>query len=136
MDIRNETGAQRMVGYVITINDGAARVSLEIGENHGNRHGVLHGGFISLLLDNAMGVTSSLTASPDGRQPFLTVSMNVNFIAAARVGEVVHATASVIGGGKRLLFLQAELRKADGSLVATATGTFKQVVPPPAGVAA
>ncbi|MHA6325296.1 PaaI family thioesterase [Roseivivax sp. CAU 1753] len=127
--IRNETGAQRTLGYVTDVGqgDGSARCMLDVGAEHANRHGVLHGGFAALLLDNAMGATSSLTVDDTGRAPFLTVSMSVNFVAAGLVGQRITATGTVTGGGKSLLFVAGELRGADGTLIATAQGVFKRV---------
>lgn len=127
MQIRGETGTQRLIGYVIDIEDGIAKVSLDVTEAHGNRHGVLHGGFISLLLDNVMGVTSSLTEHPDGLVPFMTVALNTQFHAPAYVGQRVTGTGRVVNGGRSLLFCQGELTSEDGKLIATATGIFKRV---------
>lgn len=127
--IRNETGAQRSLGYIIEIGhpDGTARCILDVTEAHGNRHGVLHGGLAAVLLDNAMGATSSLTVDQTGRVPFLTVSMNTQFLAPAHVGKRVTASARVTGGGRSLLFLASELVDEDGRLIATGTGVFKRV---------
>lgn len=43
--IQGETGAQRMVGYVLDVGqpDRRARCRLVLDERHTNRHGVLHG---------------------------------------------------------------------------------------------
>lgn len=127
MKIVGETGAQQTVGYVVGIEDGCVRVTLEVTEAHGNRHGVLHGGFISLLLDNAMGVACSLTVSPNGRAPFMTISLNTQFHAPAHVSDRVIATAEVIGGGRSLVFCRGELRTEGGTVVASTTGIFKRV---------
>ena len=47
--IRDETGAQTLLGYVVDIRDtdGTARCWLETGPQHGNRHGGLHGGIMA-----------------------------------------------------------------------------------------
>lgn len=126
--IEGETGTQRTLGYVLEVGhpDGGARCILDITEAHVNRHDVLHGGIAATMLDNAMGATSSLTADPRGRTPFLTVSMNTQFMAPAFAGKRVTATGRVTGGGKSLLFLAAELVDEDDRLIATATGVFKR----------
>jgi len=127
--IYNETGTQRLVGYVVDVRDAAhGRCYLDVTDDHLNRHGALHGGIAVTLLDNASGTTGSLTVDPDGKAPFLTVSMNTQFIGSGRKGRVT-ATGSVTGGGRSLLFITAELRHEDGTLLATSTGVFKRVPP-------
>lgn len=126
--IRDETGTQRLVGYVLDVGqpDRRARCILDMDERHLNRHGVLHGGIAATLLDNASGATASLTVDPAGRAPFLTISLVTQFIAPARAGRLT-ATAEVTGGGRSLLFIAARLEHEDGTLVATSTGVFKRV---------
>ena len=129
--IENETGAQRSLGYVLDVgqDDGCARCQLDLTQAHMNRHGVLHGGFAAVLLDNAMGATGSLTVDPTGRAPFLTISLNTRFVAPASAGSRVTAVGRVTGGGRSLLFITGELRDAEGKLIADATGVFKRVPP-------
>lgn len=126
--IRDETGTQRLVGYVLDVGqpDRRARCMLDVDERHLNRHGVLHGGIAATLLDNASGATASLTVDPEGRAPFLTISLNTQFLAPARTGRLT-AIAEVTGGGRALLFIAARLEHEDGTLVATSTGVFKRV---------
>ncbi|WP_241434460.1 PaaI family thioesterase [Sulfitobacter noctilucae] len=125
--IRDETGTQTLIGYVVDISDGEqGRCFLDIGPQHTNRHGVLHGGIAAAMLDNACGCTGSLTVDKTGRAPFLTVSMTTHFIAPGRAGRV-WATGTIKGGGRSILYIDGELRHEDGTLIATATGVFKRV---------
>ncbi len=125
--IHGETGTQRLVGYIVDVRDPAhARCILDVTDDHLNRHGVLHGGIAVTLLDNASGSTGSLTVDATGKAPFLTVSMNTQFVGSGRRGRMT-ATGTVTGGGRSLLFISAELRHEDGTLVATSTGVFKRV---------
>jgi uncharacterized protein (TIGR00369 family) len=125
--IHGETGTQRLVGYVVDVRDPLhGRCYLNVTEDHTNRHGVLHGGIAVTLLDNASGSTGSLTVDATGKAPFLTVSMNTQFVGSGRPGRMT-ATGTVTGGGRSLLFIAAELRHEDGTLVATSTGVFKRV---------
>ena len=129
--IRDETGAQRLLGYTLDVGrgDGRARCTLVVDDTHGNRHGLLHGGIAAALLDNAMGATASLKVDPSGRQPFLTISMTVQFLSPGRIGATLTATGRVTGGGRSLVFVEGELADADGILVATASGVFKRAGP-------
>ncbi len=125
--IYGETGTQRLVGYVVDVRDPVhGRCYLDVTDDHLNRHGVLHGGIAVTVLDNACGTTGSLTVDSTGRAPFLTVSMNTQFVGSGKRGRMT-ATGTVTGGGRSLLFISAELRHEDGTLVATSTGVFKRV---------
>lgn len=130
--IRDETGTQRMLGYTLDVGqpDRRARCRLIVDDRHTNRHGVLHGGIAATLLDSAAGATASLTVDDRGRRPFLTVSLSIDFIRPARRGGVT-ATGRIVGGGRSLLFVAAELVQDDGTLIATASGVFKPVTDPP-----
>lgn len=126
--IRDETGTQTLIGYVVDVSakDGKGRCWLDIGPQHTNRHKALHGGIITCLLDNASGTTGSLTVDDTGKAPFLTISMNTHYLAPAFKGRVT-ATGRVTGGGKSLLFIDAELVDVEGRLIATSSGVFKRV---------
>ena len=127
--IEGETGAQRLMGYVLDVGggDGRARCRLTVTAAHTNRHGMLHGGIVATILDNAMGATGSLSRDPGGRHPFLTISLNTQYLAPAREGETLVATGRISGGGRSILFIEGELRAEDDRLIATATGVFKPV---------
>lgn len=126
--ISGETGTQRLIGYVIDVGrgDGRARCWLDLGPQHLNRHGVLHGGIATMLLDSACGATGSLTVDEGGRAPFLTVSLTTQFVAPVSAGRVT-ATGTVTGGGRSLLYISAELLDDQGCVIATGTGVFKRV---------
>jgi len=130
--IENETGAQRLLGYVLDVGrgDGCARCSLTIEESHANRHGMLHGGLAAVLLDNAMGATASLSVDATGRQPFLTIALNTQFLAPGRIGTRLTATGRRSGGGRSLVFVEGALVDEAGTPIATASGVFKRAVDP------
>lgn len=126
--IRDETGTQSLLGYVVDISDGdgTARCILDIGPQHTNRHGGLHGGIMSCMLDNAMGFAASLTGDDAGQTRFMTLSMTTQYLAPAREGRVV-ATGTVAGGGRSTVFAEGVLTDADGAVIATSTGIYKRV---------
>jgi uncharacterized protein (TIGR00369 family) len=85
---------------------------------------VVHGGAISTLADTAAmaaawasdEVPSSVTGS--------TVSLTVNFLAAAS-GQNLRASASVRRRGGRLCFVDVDVADADGRLVAQAMAVYR-----------
>lgn len=125
--IREETGTQRLIGFVLDVSDRAhARCWLDVGPQHTNRHGVLHGGIATTLLDCAFGTTASLTVDETGKAPFLTISLTTNYVSAGREGRVT-ATGTVTGGGRNILYLAGDLVDLEGKVIASATGVFKRV---------
>lgn len=125
--IRDETGAQSLIGYIVDVSDPKRAICwLEVGPKHTNRHNVLHGGIATCLLDNACGTAGSLTVDSTGTVPFLTISMTSQFIAPGRPGWV-KATGTVTGGGRSLLYISGVLEHEDGTLIASSTGVFKRV---------
>ncbi len=122
--IRDHTGTQRTLGYVVEIERGVARVYLDIDDRHINRGDSLHGGVIATLLDAVCGYAVSL--SVDGESLFYTstVSLTINYLSRVREGRVI-ATAKISGGGNKIKFIDALLATEDNVPVATATGTFK-----------
>ena len=129
--IRDETGAQRLIGYVLDVGqrDGLARCHLDVGERHLNRHDRLHGGIAAAMLDNASGAAGSLSMDPTGRHPWVTLSMTISYLAPGRPGRIT-ATARITGGGRRTKFIDAELRHEDGTLIATSSGVFQPIRQP------
>lgn len=127
--IVNETGAQTLLGYVLDVSqtDKKARCLVTVTDDHLNRHDSLHGGIATAVLDNAMGATASLTADDTGRVPFMTISLNIQFMAPAKKGDELTATGKVVGGGLSIKFVEGQLLNAQGEIIATATGVFKRV---------
>lgn len=124
----NATGSQQLLGFVLDLGqpDGRAVVTMEVDSRHLNRHGVMHGGFITTAIDTAMGATASLTASDDGKIPFTTISLTMNFLAPMNPGTLT-CTGRIMGGGHKVKFVEGEARDQTGKLVAQATGSFKRV---------
>ncbi|SHJ30594.1 uncharacterized domain 1-containing protein [Shimia gijangensis] len=128
--IRKPIPLAGLIGFRVEVDaaNTSASCLLDITPVHLNRHGVLHGGVISTLLDTTSGVTASMTVDAHGLTPFTTVSLNINFLAPVQAGQV-RATGRVSGGGRSLTFVEAEVRDADGRKIATSTGVFKRVRP-------
>ncbi|MBL4862874.1 MAG: PaaI family thioesterase [Crocinitomicaceae bacterium] len=82
-----------------------------------------HGGSISALMDGTMGVCALSKVIADNRV-VSTIEMKVSFISPALLGDVLMATAAIVKSGKRLLFVEGEIKNQKGNIIAVATGTF------------
>lgn len=125
------SGAHLLIGYEVDLcDDGTARVTLDVLPKHLNRNETLHGGIIAMMLDASAGFAASLARGGD-LSPVLTVALNTQFLAAARQGRVV-ATGTVKRAGRSICYADAEMRDADGTLLATGNGVFKYIQREPA----
>lgn len=86
-----------------------------------NPAGKIMGGFLTAMLDSALGEVVASSLNDD--ESLFTLEIKVSFIAPARAGKIF-AESTLIKRGKRVAFSEARLYDEDGKLVATATGTF------------
>lgn len=102
----------------------AVVLGLRLREAHTNSRGLAHGGLISALADNAMGL-SCARQLPDGAAP-LTVSLSVDYLGSARPGQWLEFDTTFVRPGGTLCFAQAFV-SADGVPCARANATFRVV---------
>jgi uncharacterized protein (TIGR00369 family) len=100
------------------IEDGRAELVLPFRPELATMDDIVHGGAIASLIDTAgMAATWSDDAEPDSLAGS-TVSLNVNYVAAAR-GQDLTATAVVAKRGRSMVFSEVRVTEPDGRLVAT-----------------
>lgn len=104
----------------------SVKLGLEIRPAHTNSRGRLHGGLISALADNAMGLSLAARLAEEGRpaSSFVTTSLGVDFIASAVCGQWLEIDPVVIHAGGGQGVVQA-LARADGKVIARANATFR-----------
>lgn len=104
----------------------SVKLGLEIRLAHTNSRGLLHGGLISTLADNAMGLSLAARLAKEGRpaNSLVTTSLSVDFVASAACGQwlVIDPVVIHAGGGQGVV--QA-LARADGKVIARASATFR-----------
>ncbi len=94
--------------------------ALQVDRRHLNSRGAAHGGVLSALADMAQGY-SALRASPE--HELLTQSMSVQFLSAARLGDLMKAYTSVDRIGSTTAFTTCRLMSGS-SLIATSSAAF------------
>jgi acyl-CoA thioesterase len=103
---------------------GSGSATIEVGPEHLNPNGVVHGAVLFAMIDTAMG-RAAMSVLPHGRF-CASVEVQLRFIRPASAG-VLHADVSVVKQGRSVLHLDGRVRDDDGRLVATAGGTFAVV---------
>ena len=104
--------------------DKAVILGLRLAKPHTNARGLIHGGLIAALADNAMGY--SCAQAMDWSASLVTVSLAIDFVGSAQVGQWLAVETDVIRTGGTLCFAQC-LVKADDDVIARANGTFRVV---------
>ena len=102
-------------------------IGLYVREPHTNSRGMVHGGLVAALADNAMGLSCGQVLLAEGRKPeggLVTVSMAIDFIGAAKLGQWVAFDTQYVKAGKTLCFAQAFIT-ADGQVIGRADARFK-----------
>ncbi|QQO34999.1 PaaI family thioesterase [Bradyrhizobium diazoefficiens] len=105
----------------------AVIVGLRLARPHTNGRGLIHGGLITALADNAMGY--SCAQATNWTTSFVTVSLSIDFVGSAEIGQWCSIESDVIETGKTICFAQS-LIKADSVVIARASGTFRVVSKP------
>ncbi len=100
--------------------DGCACIELEIVKRLSNRLGMAHGGVISTLLDQVMGL--AWRSVGQDRVPGGTINLNVNFIAPGN--GMLKANGRLIRFTKSSAFCEGDITDSSGSIIASAQGVF------------
>jgi uncharacterized protein (TIGR00369 family) len=103
-------------------------IGLHVREAHCNSRGMVHGGLIAALADNAMGLSCVVVLAAKGHKPeggLVTVSLSTDFVGAARLGQWLAVDTPYVKAGRNLCFAQAFIT-ADGEIIARADARFVQ----------
>jgi uncharacterized protein (TIGR00369 family) len=104
--------------------DKAVIIGLRLAKPHTNGRGLIHGGLIAALADNAMGY--SCAQQMGWVSSLVTIGLAVDFVGSAKVGQWLSVEPDVVKTGSTICFAQC-LVKADDVIVARANATFRVV---------
>lgn len=102
-------------------------IGVRVDRRHCNSRDTVHGGLISALADNAMGLSCALFLD-DAITGVVTVSLGVDFLRAVQIGEWLQFETTFVRPGSTLCFAQA-FAVGDGSVCARANGVFRVLRP-------
>jgi acyl-coenzyme A thioesterase PaaI-like protein len=112
--------------------NGSIILALRIRHAHCNSRGFAHGGLISALADNAMGLSLSETVrSTQQKEPgglvtisLVTISLALDFLGAGKVDQWLEVVPRVLRAGGSLGFADCLVR-ADNQTIARGNATFR-----------
>jgi uncharacterized protein (TIGR00369 family) len=103
---------------------GVLRCAFEATEAFLNPAGVVQGGILASMLDEAMG---PVTAAVSGGEVFAqTLEMKISYLRAARPGPIF-GEGRIVQRGREILFLEGRLTDTEGRALAAATATARAV---------
>lgn len=106
------------------IEEGRARLSLEVTQRHLQLAGVMHGGAIATLIDTA--VAFAIVGASELGARFTTIEMKVNYLSPIREGRVV-AEAKLIRDGRRIVVSDCDVFDSQGQLAAKGLLTYMRL---------
>ena len=101
--------------------DGKPEYALATEQKHHNRRGMVQGGLLMTFADRACGMVARIVS---GRPTMATVQLDVHFVDAGKIGEVLIARPRVLRTTRSLVFVTAEVTANDRTII-TANGVFK-----------
>jgi uncharacterized protein (TIGR00369 family) len=124
------SGYSQLIGYRVTRWDtGYCEMELTVEPKHLNRLDVPHGGVLATLIDTAAGIAVALAQGPDKVLPAVTLSLSMQFLGQAKLGDILTATGRRIGGGRTVAYGTTEITNQDGRAIARGDATFRYVTP-------
>lgn len=94
---------------------------LQTNETHQNHIGIVHGGVLTSLLDQAIAIVAWNAAD---RQPTITVQMDTRFLGAAKVGDFLQIRPKIRHATRSLMFVDAEIT-TENAMIASASAIMK-----------
>ena len=109
---------------LIELSQGYARVTMAMKPEYINFNGMVFGGIISSVADQAFAYATNSVITPNVASQF-----NIHFIAAAASGDRLTAECHVLKSGKRVCISEIKVTNQDGKIVAMCTGTTIPLTP-------
>ena len=95
--------------------------TVKVKDIHLNTGKIAHGGFLSTIADTGMGTAAHRVA---GDRRCVTINLDIKFISAGMLDDVLKGTVKVLKKTKTLVFINCEVNN-DKGLVISASGTWK-----------
>jgi uncharacterized protein (TIGR00369 family) len=101
-----------------------ARVACETGRQHTNRSGIVHGGLILSMIDQAAAYAGLWCSVPGNVRRAVTLDLDCRFTGQVASGRLT-AEGKVVTRGRNIFFCRTEVFDADGKLVAFGASTHR-----------
>ncbi len=89
-------------------------------EIHLNSGKIAHGGYLATIADTGMGTAAHIVSN----KRCVTISLEIKFISAGLLGQVLNGKIKIQKKTKSLVFITCEILKPEGTVI-TASGVWK-----------
>ncbi len=103
------------------IEKGSATISLEVKYEMTNPYGNIHGGMMSLVMDEVIGWA---VVSLDTDNHYTSLNLNVDFLYAIKQGERLKAKSEVVRAGKKIIHVECRVYDMQEQLLGKATSNL------------
>ncbi|KAL4717649.1 hypothetical protein ACJJTC_000798 [Scirpophaga incertulas] len=110
---------------VTSCGDGRMVTEFRVRQEHLNQRGTLHGGFIAHLVDAIS--TYALTTNEKVDTRGVSIDLSITYMSAAKEGDNIEVEAITKKTGKKVAFLEVEVRNKDKNQV-LATGRHTKYI--------
>ncbi len=93
-----------------------------INENHLNRAGITHGGYLASIIDAGIGTGVHRTTN---NNVFVTISLDIKFIGSSKIGEEILGKVKIEKITNSLVFANCKL-ESKSKIIAIASGVWKK----------
>jgi uncharacterized protein (TIGR00369 family) len=116
------TGFIQLVGPIWErATGGTHEYALPTEDKHHNRRGLVQGGVLMTFADRTCGMTARYVT---GKQTMATIQLDVHFVEAGQIGELLISRPRVVRSTRSLVFMATEIT-VDKRCIAMANGVFK-----------
>lgn len=106
---------------LMDIQKGEAQLKMKIRPEMCNPYGMIHGGMMSLLIDESIGWA---IASLETDQNYTSLNLMVDFLYAAAIGEDIVAHSKIVRHGKKIINAEVKVYNKDEVLLSKATSNL------------
>jgi len=108
---------------LLELTPGYAKVAMKLRPEYQNFNGLIFGGIVMSLADQAFGYAANSQICPN-----IATQFNIHFVAAAKVNDELTAECRVVKNGRRVGISEMVITNQEGKLIAKATGTSIPVI--------
>lgn len=96
------------------IEEGSATISLTVRKEMTNPYGMIHGGMMSLVMDEAIGWA---VVSLQAQHHYTSLNLNVDFLYAIKEGDRLRAVSKIVRHGKKIIHAECTVYDMQGRLL-------------------
>ncbi len=115
---KNEPIASFLKMKLVELTPGYAKITMRVLPEHINFNGMVFGGIVMAIADQAFAYATNSLVSPS-----IATQFNIHLISGASVGDELTAEGKVLKSGRRIGVTEMTVTNQSGKLIAKATGT-------------